>query len=586
MRWLIRKTESLSANQGELQDSIVETDKLRIGADGEADLVLLGAGMEAQHLVLSKGAKGSFTVKTNSPKAQIQTQDNKFVKKLTLNEGDYFKVGSYTFTFAKAPTGIDYAFSVSQLNDSGAKARSHFPLVAMTLNETRFNMRRWSWYLMVLTLMVGLVFPLLWIYGPQNTLKKIPGLSTADQLWSPGPLAKVHHIQGIADNCQVCHTELFSPVKDTDCESCHEVDPHLSVPKHGNDKQEQTDEQGALLDSTLSDGAFIEGRCASCHIEHKDPSVVIREDEPMCTSCHSDIAPESKKTPKEGEPTETVGGITRFEQHPQFKLSMVEQQGQDWLIQRHDFDTQGLMEDSNLEFSHSLHMNPKGIDGPKGRTELSCTNCHEPEQDGLLVKPISMEQHCSGCHSLTFEPTDLDRQVPHADLTIVKQSLEEYYSRLYALQNGPVRSKVNLDRPAKRPGKPKPDFYSAMKEWADDKSQDALEELVNNKACSTCHEIDKSKSNMQVKPVKIAKSWYPKSRFDHSSHKAFDCESCHKASASDDSADILIPDIKNCRSCHAGASDTHEFLSQEIKTVSSCMSCHQYHLKQMDVSHE
>jgi len=586
MRWLIRKTESLSANQGELQDSIVETDKLRVGADGKADLVLLGAGMEAEHLVLTKGAKGSFSVKTNSPKAQIQNQDNKSVKKLNLSEGEYFKVGSYIFTYVKAPTGIDYALSITQVKELGAKATSLFPLVAMTLNETGFNMRRWSWYWMVFALLVGLVFPLLWMYGPQDTLKSIPVLSTADQIWSPGPLAKAHHIQGIADNCQVCHSELFSPVKDTDCENCHQVDPHLSVAELTAGNKLHTD-----VEAVLVEGSFVEGRCASCHIEHKDPSIVIREDEPMCTNCHSGIVPESKKAQEKGELDVSEGGITSFEQHPQFKLSMVEEnqsqdQGQHWLTQRYDFDTEGLKEDSNLEFSHRLHLNPKGIDGPDGRTELSCANCHEPEQDGLLVKPILMEQHCSSCHSLTFEPTDLTRQVPHANLLIVKQSLEEYYSRLYALQNGPVRSKVNLDRPAKRPGKPKPDFYSAMKEWADDKAQDALEELVNNKACSTCHEIDKSKPKMQVKPVKIAHSWYPKSRFDHSSHEVFECESCHKASDSDNSADILIPDIKNCRSCHAGASDTHALLTQEIKTVSSCMSCHQYHLTQMDVSHE
>ena len=204
----------------------------------------------------------------------------------------------------------------------------------------------------------------------------------------------------------------------------------------------------------------------------------------------------------------------------------------------------------------------------------------------MLIKPITMEEHCSDCHTLSFEPTELERVVPHTDLSSVQKSLEEYYSRLYAVQNGPLKTEVDLTRPAKRPGKPKPDFYSSMKEWSDDKARDALDELVKNKACSTCHTLVETESMPSVKPVKIINSWYPKSRFDHSSHEVFECESCHLANESTLSSDILIPDIKNCRTCHAGASDSHDFLDQGIKTISSCMSCHQYHQTKRDVLYE
>jgi len=574
MRWLIRKTESLSANQGELQDSIIEANKLSAGANTEADLVLTGPGIEAKHLIFSKGSKGKLSVNTVPSTARILIEDNKSVKKVTLLEGQQFKSGRYTFTRVKAPTGVDFALSVSQKNELSSQASISFPLVPMSLKDAGFNIRRWAWSLMTFALVVGLLLPLLWVYGPQSRLQTFPILSSADDVWSPGPLAKVHHIQGIADNCQVCHTELFSPVKDSDCKNCHEVDPHLSIGKVIDESQGES----PLPHNGVE---FVEGRCATCHIEHKSPSIVIREDEPMCTNCHGDIASAHDGSNPEGK------GIERFEHHPEFKLSMLTQQDdQKWLAQRYDSGTKTLKETSNLEFSHSLHLNPEGIDGPNGRKEMVCENCHEPEQDGLLLKRITMEAHCSRCHTLSFEPTDLTRQVPHASLDVVKRSLEEYYSRLYSVQNGPVRSKVKLDRPAKRPGKPKPDFYTAMKEWSDDKARDALDELVNNKACSTCHIIDKSNATVRVTPVKITNSWYPKAQFDHSSHKVYECNSCHLADKSDNSSDILIPDIKNCRSCHAGESDKHKYIDQEIKTVSSCMSCHQYHLKQTDISHE
>tara|TARA_R110001599_G_scaffold353442_1_gene592243 strand:- start:18252 stop:19946 length:1695 start_codon:yes stop_codon:yes gene_type:complete len=564
MRWLIRKTESLSANQGVLQDSVIVSDKLTIGADTKADLVLVGSGIEAKHVVLSQGAKGTVIAKADTAKAQLLADDGKSVTKLTLSEGQQMKVGQYTFTLTKAPAGIDYALSITRSNESSSDVSSKFPLVAMTLSDTGFSLRRWSWSWMLLALFIGIILPLLWIFGPQDTLKSVPVLSSADTLWNPGPLAKVHHVQGIADNCQVCHSELFSPVKDSDCQNCHKVDMHLD------------DKTGTSELAVHSDTDFTEGRCATCHIEHKEPAVVIRDDEPMCTSCHQDIeADEAKES-----------GIAKFELHPQFKLSMLEQLGKNWQVKRKDFDTKGLQESSNLAFSHKLHLDPKGIDGPDGRTQLECNSCHSPEQNGLLIKPITMEEHCSDCHTLSFEPTELERVVPHANLTTVQQSLEEYYSRLYAVQNGPLKSKVDLTRPAKRPGKPKPDFYSSMKEWADDKARDALDELVKNKACSTCHTLDETGSIPSVKPVKIINSWYPKSRFDHSSHEVFECESCHRASESKLSSDILIPDIKNCRSCHAGAADSHDFLDQEIKTISSCMSCHQYHQTKRDALYE
>jgi hypothetical protein len=581
MRWLIRKTESLSANQGELQDSIIASEKLSAGANTDDDLVLTGVTIEAKHLMFSKGSKGRLFVTTSSSSAKILAEDNKSVNKINLLVGQKFKLGKYTFTRVEAPAGIDYALSISQKNDLSSKTNIAFPLVAMSLKEAGFNMRRWTWTIMLLALTIGLILPLLWVYGPQKVLKTIPIASSADELWSPGPLAKVHHIQGIADNCQVCHTELLSPVKDTECKSCHEVGAHLGVSEHAN-------ENSGLLNSGLlnKEHKYQEGRCATCHIEHKNPSIVIRQDEPMCTACHRDIASdETDNGPRDQ-------GVERFEQHPEFKLSLLRQQEDNqqgdkkWHTERHVPGKENTKESSNLEFSHRLHLNPKGIDGPLGRETLVCQNCHEPEQDGLLIKPITMEKHCRSCHTLSFEPTDLTRQVPHASLDIVKRSLEEYYSRLYSEQNGPIKSTVTLDRPAKRPGKPKPDFYTSMKEWSDDKAHDALDELVNNKACSTCHIIGKSNGSQRVTPVKISNNWYPKAQFDHSSHKVYECNSCHSADTSDDASDILIPDIKNCRSCHAGESDEHKIINKKIKTVSSCMSCHQYHTNKMDISHE
>lgn len=599
MRWLIRKAQGFSSGQEAQQDRIVETDKLRVGADTQADLVLVGTGIESAHLSLSKGRRGKTEVKTASPTARFCIDDNKPLKKASLAVGQSFCIGDYRLTMLEAPTGVDVGFEITRTASNQKRAELLFPGLASNLKDAGLRMRAWSWYLMLTILVIGLLTPLLWVLVPGKALESVPLVNTADTLWNPGPLARAHHLPGMADNCQVCHSELFSPVKDSDCKACHSVTGHLPMadamarhkgPLNAVDGGPEPKYMEGSDNAHQEGGTrFEEGRCATCHIEHKEPSVVIRQDETMCTTCHEEIRP----APGHGVPAEENGkekGIASFSEHPQFKLSLLNLQGSQWQVQRLEFSADGVSESSNLQFSHTLHMNPEGIDGPDGRTELQCSSCHQPEQDGLLMKPITMEAHCSACHTLAFEPTDGERQVPHSDLATVLQSLEEYYSRLYAIQNGPVRSTVNLDRPAKRPGKPKPDFYTAMKEWADEKADEALEELVKNKACSTCHVVEGSVADAEklpaIKPVRITRQWYPKSRFDHSSHQVFECAGCHSAEDSDEASDILIPDLENCRTCHAGEGDHQDLLDAEVKTVSSCMSCHQYHLPEMDVRYE
>jgi hypothetical protein len=65
--------------------------------------------------------------------------------------------------------------------------------------------------------------------------------------------------------------------------------------------------------------------------------------------------------------------------------------------------------------------------------------------------------------------------------------------------------------------------------------------------------------------------WMAKSLFSHAQHKNADCVTCHSAETSKLSADILIPDLQSCRSCHAGAKADKE------KVVSQCDSCHGFH---------
>ncbi|HTH28567.1 MAG TPA: hypothetical protein VL918_08880, partial [Sphingobium sp.] len=48
------------------------------------------------------------------------------------------------------------------------------------------------------------------------------------------------------------------------------------------------------------------------------------------------------------------------------------------------------------------------------------------------------------------------------------------------------------------------------------------------------------------------------------------CESCHGASRSDKASDLLLPDLKSCRTCHGGE-------GSGAKVATGCALCHNYH---------
>jgi hypothetical protein len=81
-----------------------------------------------------------------------------------------------------------------------------------------------------------------------------------------------------------------------------------------------------------------------------------------------------------------------------------------------------------------------------------------------------------------------------------------------------------------------------------------------------------------IQPVKITADWLPGSTFDHRSHQQSACEKCHDVRSSKSSADIAIPTLVTCRSCHAGA------VAVKGKIRSPCETCHSFHQHPRPVS--
>ena len=102
------------------------------------------------------------------------------------------------------------------------------------------------------------------------------------------------------------------------------------------------------------------------------------------------------------------------------------------------------------------------------------------------------------------------------------------------------------------------------------------------RGCITCHEVEDTGANdiytrYQVYPVRLSHDFMPTAKFDHRSHFTQKdatgddaCLTCHEATRSSTSADVLIPDLGNCTQCHTD-------VNTEDTVPLQCISCHQYH---------
>jgi len=59
----------------------------------------------------------------------------------------------------------------------------------------------------------------------------------------------------------------------------------------------------------------------------------------------------------------------------------------------------------------------------------------------------------------------------------------------------------------------------------------------------------------------------PHARFDHRAHQLATCTSCHAATTSRETSDVLMPSIATCQACH----------TPRTGAEARCFECHGYH---------
>ena len=484
--------------------------------------------------------------------------DGRLAGELVLAPGTRFDIGPYLLTVEEPAAGCDLALSyelVRPLPDGvseiAAKSR-------LSLDAGGVSKRAMAWLAFFVILLLFLMLPVINATNPQLRALTASMKVSPDVAWNPGPLASAH--QWLTTDCGACHKVAFERVRDRECLACHE-----HMPGHVHDQALQTRLFGAT-------------RCAECHLEHLGAKAPVRADAALCQGCHADIKRSLAETK-----LENTGDFDAL--HPEFRLTLWRGPKAEDVVRVKQSNKAALVETSHLKFPHDVHLKP-GLKGPDGRESLKCKSCHTPDDGEKSFVPVTMERHCLRCHELRFEPAVTSRQVPHGSVEDAWLLLQEFYANV-SLASIPVDTvdtgAIKRQVPAASEAVVTDEQRQRAVAFARQKAQQVGADLFEKRVCVTCHEVRRNDAAAQgdataapwtVTPVHVSRAWLPHGRFDHAKHKTAqsECKDCHRAERSHKSADVLIPDIASCRVCHAGNTPIAG------KVVSTCISCHGYHL--------
>lgn len=556
---LIRKTRYKNDAIIDQRDSEFHSDTLTLGSAATVDLQLHGEGIAPQHAKLSLATNGQITVSAvGEHYLQVNGEHSSSVD---MEPGKAVKLGPHSLELIEVPPGFHAALEL-RIDDAAKPdiASRHREALRPKLPSTRVL----SYLGALLVIIGGLGIPLLGYFQPgvDSTLQALS--LPDDSAWLSGPLSAPHHVPGVADDCQSCHSKPFRQVGNAECSACHQDTTVHFVAPH----------PGLAVDAES---------CTDCHKEHNEPSMLIVGDDRLCVDCHK--RPLARAADSIAQP-DTVPTATAFSEadHPAFKLTLLHlnQHNGDKLWQRQAI-AQGqtqIRERSNLKFSHQLHLAGNEVkldDGNGHERDLQCADCHSLANDGEHFKTITMETHCQGCHSLDFNDQQPQRQLPHTDGDELYRYLEEFYvSAAVKMRdtNTPQAERwvPNWEMKERCEGLDTLECGLRLADWE-------AEQLFNKTGCINCHEVSTADGHTpkrwQVKPVRLVDDWFSSARFDHRPHlvgtegAAATCLSCHSADSSEQASDVLIPTLNTCVSCHGA--DQHN--QRELQ----CVDCHAYH---------
>jgi hypothetical protein len=441
-------------------------------------------------------------------------------------------------------------------------------------------MSAWWWFVGGSAMLGGLLVVGMWGFA-------------GNQAFQAGPLSPPHAT--FNNDCSQCHEKAFTTVTrlwagdgvgtvtDDACKKCHNGADHTG--HH-----------------------VVIGRCVSCHKEHKGHDRLVRVDDSKCVQCHRDLSnhagPEAFRDGKGDGWPEVFNTMTAFApgKHEPFR-------------EKEDTGT--------IKFNHKTHLNPEGIPvrdlkqyekqaeeyrkkgldpaalpfGKSKMRKLECAECHQMDEAGRYMKPISYEQHCGECHPLgaqlagpwggdadmrklasAFSRERISHPRKGQGPRQVRASLRDALTRFITqTKNVKFRQVVGIGAGRLLPDRdPAPaELNQAEFSWVNGQMQ-KIERTVFDGAggCKYCHAPEKQERADGEFPAflksNIPERWWQRANFRHDSHRVYACSQCHKdVEQGRDTKDVLLPTMDNCLECHVKG--------EPKKARSNCMDCHSFH---------
>jgi len=432
-----------------------------------------------------------------------------------------------------------------------------------------------------------------------------------NQVYQARPVASPHRL--FEDKCEKCHHTSFHLLKRTvdsdsaafqhSCKVCHSHD----APDH---------HPAAIATGMVDD-------CTACHKEHQGDADLTRVTDQHCIRCHGDLASAGTSGARH-----FSSSVTTLADHPEIALLRktevpVSAHGlhrvAEWL--------DGQWQDrGKLIFNHEVHLDPEGILVPTDhpdydagkKQQLKCASCHQADEEGAYMKPVTYQQHCQQCHQLHFSRQLVTNDgsltgmvpLPHESPELIRGVLRDRLMNY--IEENPGRLVPSDDLPRDPAKQVKPATAEDKWDWVEQRLLAMEDQLFSSGSvagrgdlmygCQRCHQTEKQvdtggKVAWKIVKPEVPVRWLSHARFRHDRHdtkitlngeKPFSCTECHNVNvtraaegssgpmegvlASVRAGDILMPSIQVCRQCHGGR------LTADSGAASDrCTECHRYH---------
>lgn len=585
MSFILRRISTTKSGKQIVRDTALPGDTITLGRDAGNAIHVADLAVNPEHAAISSADGRHVHIAASEGLGFEINGRTRDIADIDSGAGAELRFGGHRLTIARE--GDDIILLVERIDELSQSSKQVDEVQAFSLKGLLPGKRVGAWTFAIAMLLAFLVGPI-WAWQSYRNVDERPDGFHADSTWLSGPLSSAH--ASLKNDCQSCHVEPFVAVTDQACVGCHTGEheamsmAHAGAPTAMLLAARQPPGGGEKILAGFA-GLFNrpQGRCVDCHTEHEGAGPMPATPQIFCADCHVGMAARLKAA---GHPTSLADAGDFGTGHPDFRPLVRPAPGAKPVRAALG---KSLRDFGGLKFPHELHLRSDGgvarmAASFRGKYDfgqkLECENCHRPAADGVRIAPVEMERDCAMCHSLAFETVGgVTRTLRHGEPDQVVADLTAYY------RSTPPTRPLQLGGMARRrPGQYAEgqvyNIYFREVAVRPGRAEDAVRAVFSKGgACYDCHTIFAPKAGKSWRVMAVAQTprYLQKGWFDHDAHRETDCADCHTAATgSDQSADLLVPGLRQCRDCHVGE-DGARLVKVETATESPCAMCHEYH---------